>query len=67
MKVEALPGISDHDIVAIESDISRKRGKQKPSKKNLYSKASWNVFEEKVNELADELLSKVQSNSVDDL
>ena len=67
IKVEVLPGISDHDIVAIEVDISPKRRKQKPRKIHLYSKAQWSEFEEKVNELADELLSKFESNSVDDL
>ena len=61
IKVEVLPGISDHDIVAIEVDISPKRRKQKPRKIHLYSKAQWSEFEEKVNELPDELLSKFES------
>ncbi len=38
IKVEALPGISDYDIVAIEADISPKRRNQKPSKKTDIAK-----------------------------
>jgi hypothetical protein len=40
-RIEALPGLSDHDIVFTEVNINPKKSIQKPRNIPLYRRANW--------------------------
>jgi hypothetical protein len=46
-RIEALPGLSDHDIVFTEVNINPKKSIQKP----LYRRANWENMKDDLNKL----------------
>ena len=50
-RVETLPGMSDHDIVLVESEITPKRAPQPKRIFLLYNKCKYNKFKQELNYL----------------
>ncbi|MEW8547734.1 MAG: endonuclease/exonuclease/phosphatase family protein, partial [Candidatus Thiodiazotropha sp.] len=67
LRVDVIPGISDHDAVFTELDMRPVRYKQKPRQIPLYRKANWELIRKDMASLKDTIHSKQESTSVDDL
>ena len=55
------PGISDHDIVVVDSDTKPFYSKQKPRKCFLFSKANWIKLNSKINEISNNIIEMFES------
>ena len=51
LRVDVLPGVSDHDIVFTELDMRPVKQKQKPRKIPIYRKAEWEPMKEDMKSL----------------
>ena len=56
-KVAPLPGLSDHDVVYVESTLKPQVSKSKPRDINLYKKANWDNFRDFMGKYRDHVLS----------
>ena len=63
---QTIPGISDHDIVIVDSDIRARINKSKPRKVFRFKDADWNMIREDATELNENLLTDFDKNSVDE-
>ena len=57
------PGISDHDIVVVDSDTKPYYAKQKPRKCFMFSKANWEQLKVHMQELSAEVIRLYKSGS----
>ena len=57
LRVEVIPGISDHDIVFTEMNFRPDKHRQKPRLIPLYKKASWEKIKEDMQPLNDDMKS----------
>ena len=57
------PGISDHDIVVVDSDTKPFYAKQKPRKSFVFSKANWEQLKINITELSAEIVRLYRSGS----
>ena len=57
------PGISDHDIVVVDSDTKPFYVKQKPRKSFVFSKANWEQLKINITELSAEIVRLYRSGS----
>ncbi|CAH1238779.1 Hypp5632 [Branchiostoma lanceolatum] len=57
LRIESLPGVSDHDIVYMEFDINPARQRQTRRQVPQYSKADWPALHSAAAELSDSILS----------
>ena len=55
------PGISDHDIVVVDSDTKPFYSKQKPRKCFLFSKANWSELKVKITEISNNIIDMYNS------
>ena len=62
-KCQPIPGISDHEIVYIDSDIKPRRKRPVKRKIYLWDKADMNVIHDEVNKMIQECVSKYDSSS----
>jgi len=67
-KVEVIPGISDHEIVYIESSLRPDKIKKPPRKVYLYNKMNHTLMRQGLAEV-DSVINEVKTNdiSIDDL
>ena len=65
--VTCIPGLSDHDIVCIETAVKPTQTKQKRRKKHLYNKADWTTFRSVLKQYQTEFLTGHQGKSVEQL
>ena len=65
--VKVIPGISDHDCVQVELDISPIRNHQAPRDIPLYGKAKWEEFAKQMENAWGEIDSKKDTASANDL
>ena len=56
-RTQVLPGISDHDVVFTEIDVSPKKNVQKPRKIPLYKKADWERLNHHCQGLLDDIIN----------
>ena len=66
-RIEIIPGISDHDIVFIEFNITPSKIRQIPRNIPLYSKANWTTLKNEVTNMYDTIQTKFDTLSVDEL
>ena len=66
-RIEVLPGISDHDIVFFEFNITPAKIKQIPRNIPLYNKANWDNIKIEINSLKNKLQEKANILSMNDL
>ena len=62
-KCQPIPGISDHEIVFVDTDIKPRRRKPVKRKIFLWDKADMNVLHEEGNKMMQEFVSKFDSSS----
>lgn len=60
-----IPGISDHDIIVVDSSLKPEYTKKKNRKIYLYSKADWNAMKDEISNFADEFIANMSSLSID--
>ena len=63
--ISVIPGISDHDIVLVDSDIKPKLAKKDKRKVNLFNKADWGEIREKTSAFTTHFLNKITQNTVE--
>ena len=66
-KVQVIPGISDHDAVLVEGDLSPASNKQQKRQVPMYKKAQWNALKEHVKQFGNNLNIEDKSMSVNTL
>jgi len=66
-RTHTLPGIGDHDIVYTELNIQPARRSQTPRVVQLYHKANWSGFCERISEVADNISQTEDTLSVEEL
>ncbi len=64
---KVIPGISDHDIAVIDLNIYPIRHTQKPRSIPLYRKADWDSFADDMSKVQEDIKSKSNTHSVNDL
>ena len=62
-RIEILPPFSDHNPVFTEIALSAKRAKQKPRVVPAYKRASWDRIKAALNDMHQEILEKVRTDS----
>ena len=55
------PGISDHDIVVVDSDTKPFYSKQKPRKCFLFSKTNWNELKAKISSISNNIIEMYET------
>ena len=60
-RTEVIPGISDHDIVFVELNITPTKLKQKPRNIPIYRKANWETMKTELDTLYNEMSSKANT------
>ena len=64
--ISVITGISDHDIVLVDSDIKPKLAKKKEKRKvNLFNKADWGGIREKTSAFTTHFFNKITQNTVE--
>ena len=66
-RVEVIPGISDHDAVFAEIDITPQTRRQTKREVPIYRKADWSKIEDKMKEVYEKISDQIDSTSVDSL
>ncbi|CAG2252996.1 SMARCAD1 [Mytilus edulis] len=66
-KTEVIPGISDHEIVYIESNLKPRRAKKPPRKVFLYNKANTEQIKEKLNDIHLNNITNLENLTMDEL
>ncbi|CAG2220727.1 unnamed protein product [Mytilus edulis] len=66
-KTEVIPGISDHEIVYIESNLKPRRAKKQPRKVFLYKKANTEQIKEKINNIHLNDITNLENLTMDEL
>ena len=63
--ISVIPGISDHDIALVDSDIKPKLAKKEKQKVYLFNKADWGKIREKTSAFTTHFLNKITQNTVE--
>ena len=63
LRVDVLPGVSDHDIVFTELDVRPVKHKQKPRQVPIYRKAEWEPMKEDMRSLYGDMKSMFDSET----
>ena len=66
-RTEVIPGISDHDVVFAELDITPQHQRQNKRKIPIYKKAEWSKIEEEMKEVHHEIRTQSEDDDVDTL
>ena len=66
-RTEITPGISDHDIVFAELNITPTKFKQKPRNIPIYRKAKWEAMKTELDTLYNEMSNKASTCSAENL
>ena len=64
LRVDVLPGVSDHDMVFLELDMRPVKQKQKSRKVPIYRKAEWDLMKEDMKSLHTDLEAMYDSDSI---
>ena len=67
MRTEIIPGISDHDIVFVEMNITPTKLKQKPRQVPIYKKANWETMKLELDNLYLKLAENANKLSTENL
>jgi hypothetical protein len=64
--IQTIPGVSDHDVVLVDSSIQAPRNKKEPRNILLYGKANWTGMRTSTKDFATSFLPALHSRSVQD-
>ncbi len=64
--VTSIPGISDHDIIVVNSDIHQKYKKKASHKVHRFKKAQWQTIREEMTTFAEEYAETSENFTVDE-